>query len=120
MVMSRAPERAFSQASVACSRLQDGGERSISQKKCGKRGGGGAFSAPFSKSRASYFRFARFKNVPTILSGAWHRLRLVMSTITLLNTSYRAGEPSNRLELCDMYYVFYRLLSTTHHRKLVY
>ena len=46
MVMSRAPERAFSQASVACSRLQDGGERSISQKKCGKRGGG-PFPPPF-------------------------------------------------------------------------
>ena len=29
-------------------------------------------------------------------------------------------ETSNRLGLCDMYYVFYRLLSTTHFQKLVY
>ena len=29
-------------------------------------------------------------------------------------------ETSNRLGLCDMYYVFYRLLSTTHSQKLVY
>ena len=29
-------------------------------------------------------------------------------------------ETSNRLGLCDMYYVFYKLLSTTHFRKLVY
>ena len=28
-------------------------------------------------------------------------------------------EKSNRLGLCDMYYVFYRLLSTTHFQKLV-
>ena len=28
---------------------------------------GGPISAPFPKSRVSYFRFARFKNVPTIL-----------------------------------------------------
>ena len=28
-------------------------------------------------------------------------------------------ETSNRLGLCDMYYVFYRLLSTTHFQKLV-
>ena len=30
------------------------------------------------------------------------------------------GGTSNRLGLCDMYYVFYRLLSTTHFQKLVY
>ena len=29
-------------------------------------------------------------------------------------------ETSNRLGLCDMYYAFYRLLSTTHFQKLVY
>ena len=29
-------------------------------------------------------------------------------------------ETSNRLGLCDMYYVFYKLLSTTYFRKLVY
>ena len=29
-------------------------------------------------------------------------------------------ETSNRLGLCEMYYVFYRLLSTTHFLKLVY
>ena len=29
-------------------------------------------------------------------------------------------ETSNQLGLCDMYYVFYRLLSTTHFQKLVY
>ena len=29
-------------------------------------------------------------------------------------------DTSNRLGLCDMYYVFYKLLSTTYFRKLVY
>ena len=29
-------------------------------------------------------------------------------------------ETSNRLGLCDMYYPFHRLLSTTHSRKLIY
>ena len=29
-------------------------------------------------------------------------------------------ETSNRLGVCDMYYVFYKLLLTTHFRKLVY
>ena len=31
-----------------------------------------------------------------------------------------ADNTSNRLRLCGMYYVFYRLLSMTHYRKLVY
>ena len=42
--------------SVACSRLQDSGEKSFSKKKWEKRAG--AATAPFPKSRASYFRFA--------------------------------------------------------------
>ena len=39
--------------SLACSRLQDGGGKSFSKKKCEKR-----------KSCASYFRFVRFNTFP--------------------------------------------------------
>ena len=48
---------------LACSWLRDSGEKSFSKKKCEKRAGAGerqhAATAPFPKSRASYFRFAR-------------------------------------------------------------
>ena len=53
------------------------------------------------------------------LIGALFCLLLVTSTIILLITIYRRNV-KNRLGLCDMYYVFCRLLSTTHVRKLVY
>ena len=50
---------------LACSRLQDGGEISFSKKRCEKRAGAGKRPPlPFPKSRASYFRFARFKIRP--------------------------------------------------------
>ena len=53
------------------------------------------------------------------LIGALFCLLLVTSTIILLITIYRRNI-KNRLGPCDMYYVFFRLLSTTHVRKLVY
>ena len=63
---------------LACSRLRDSGEKSFSKKKCEKRAGAGerqgAATAPFPKSRASYFRFARFNMSPLYYLRAWHRL----------------------------------------------
>ena len=56
----------------------DSGEKSFSKKKCEKRAGAGerqgAATAPFPKSRASYFRFARFNMSPLYYLRAWHRL----------------------------------------------
>ena len=49
---------------LACSRLQDGGGKSFRKKKCEKR----------ARSRASYFRFARFNTSPLYYLRAWHRL----------------------------------------------
>ena len=63
---------------VACSRLRDGGGKSFSNKKCEKRAGAGegqgGATAPFPKSCASYFRFARFNTFPLYYLRAWHRL----------------------------------------------
>ena len=67
---------------VACSRLRDSGEKSFSEKKCEKRAGAGerlspifpAATAPFAKSRASYFRFARFNTSALYYLRAWPRL----------------------------------------------
>ena len=56
---------------LACSRLRDGGGKSFSNKKCKKRA---AATAPFPKSCASYFRFARFNTFPLYYLRAWHRL----------------------------------------------
>ena len=74
---------------LPCSRLRDSGEKSFSKKKCeklagaGERQGGGALSpiflaatAPFPKSRPSYFRFARFNTSALYYLRAWHRLGL--------------------------------------------
>ena len=71
---------------LACSRLRDGGGKSFSNKKCEKRAGAGerqlspifpAATAPFPKSCASYFRFARFNTlVPTILSESLAQARV--------------------------------------------
>ena len=58
-------------AFLACSRLRDGGGKSFSNKKCEKRA---AATAPFPKSCASYFRFARFNTFPLYYLRAWHRL----------------------------------------------
>ena len=67
-------------ASIACSMLRDGGGKSFSNKKCEKRAGAGerqgAAIAPFPKSCASYFRFARFNTFPLYYLRAWHRLVL--------------------------------------------
>ena len=60
---------------VARSRLQDSGEKSFSKKKCEKREG--AATAHFPKSRASYFRFARFNTSPLSLSLAQAIWRVV-------------------------------------------
>ena len=66
---------------LACSRLRDGGGKSFSNKKCEKRAGAGerlpAATAPFLKSCASYFRFARFNTFPLYYLRAWHRLVIV-------------------------------------------
>ena len=51
---------------LACSRLQDSGEKSFSKKKCKKRVGLGR--------DASYFRFARFNTSPLYYLRAWHKL----------------------------------------------
>ena len=70
---------------LACSRLRDSGKKSFSKKKCEKRAGAGerqghffpiflAATAPFLKSRASYFRFARFNTSALCYLRAWHRL----------------------------------------------
>ena len=59
-----------SHCTVACSRLQDSGEKLFSKKKCEKRSGAG--ERP--KSRAFYFRFARFNTSVLYYPRAWHRL----------------------------------------------
>ena len=62
---------------LACSRLRDSGEKSFSKKKCEKRAGAGerqGATALFPKSRASYFRFARFNTSALYYLRAWHRL----------------------------------------------
>ena len=62
---------------LACSRLRDGGGKSFSNKKCEERAGAGerqGCTAPFPKSCASYFRFARFNTSPLYYLRAWHRL----------------------------------------------
>ena len=76
---------------LACSRLRDGGGKSFSNKKCEKRAGAGerqgspifpAATAPFPKSCAFYFRFARFNQFntfPLYYLRAWHRLSLPLS-----------------------------------------
>ena len=57
---------------VACSKLQDSGEKSFSKKvkkkKQETRGG-------FRKSRASYFRSTLSNTSPLRYLRAWHRLR---------------------------------------------
>ena len=60
---------------------RDGGGKSFSNKKCEKRAEAGerqgifpAATAPFPKSCASYFRFARFNTFPLYNLRAWHRL----------------------------------------------
>ena len=69
---------------LACSRLRDSAEKSFSKKKCEKRAGAGerqggspiflAATAPFPKSPASYFRFARFNTSALCYLRAWHGL----------------------------------------------
>ena len=73
----------FSSRAVACSRLRDGGGKSFSNKKSKKRAGAGerqgvfpAATAPFPKSRASFFCFARFNTFPLYYLRAWHRLMI--------------------------------------------
>ena len=67
---------------VRDSLFRDSGEKSFSKKKCEKRAGAGerqggiflAATAPFPKSRASYFRFARFNTSALYYLRAWHRV----------------------------------------------
>ena len=61
--------------SIACSRLRDGGGKSFSNKKCQTRA-----TAPFPKSCASYFRFARFNTFQLYYLRAWHRLYYLRTT----------------------------------------
>ena len=71
---------------LACSRLRDGGGKSFSNKKCEKRAGAGERQgAPFPKSCASYFRFARFNTFPLYYLRAWHRLSWYMSHHTMFS-----------------------------------
>ena len=49
---------------VESRRLRDGGGKSFSKKNCEQRAGLGRDTAPFPKSSASYFRFARFNMFP--------------------------------------------------------
>ena len=63
----------LSTVKLACSRRRNSGEKSFSKKKCGKRVGAGE-RPPFPKSRASYFRFARFNTSALYYQRAWHRL----------------------------------------------
>ena len=88
--------------SLACSRLRNKGEKSFRKKKCEKRAGTGerqggspifpAATAPFPKSCASYFRFARFNTFPLYYLRVWHRLQLVWKgeTKTKQTTKERA------------------------------
>ena len=84
---------------MACSRLRDGGEKSFSKKKYEKRAGaverqGGIFpaaTAPFRKSRESYFLLCSFKYVPLYYLRAWHRLpSLGRSVLTYFVTDCRS------------------------------
>ena len=62
---------------LASSRLRDGVGKSFSEKKCEKRAVAGErqdATAPFPKSCASYFRFARLNTFPLYYLRAWHRL----------------------------------------------
>ena len=59
------------------------------------------------------------RNLSTRLTGHKRATRNDdVNMFTLLNTF--TDETSNRLGLCHMYCVFYRLVSTTHFQKLVY
>ena len=58
---------------LACSRLRDGGGKEMVAKNARGRGRDSA-TAPFPKSGASYFRFARFNTFPLYYMRAWHRL----------------------------------------------
>ena len=64
--------------------------KSFSNKKGEKRAGVGerqgifpAATAPFPKSCASYFRFARFNTFPLYYLRAWHRLYMVLHGVTV-------------------------------------
>ena len=61
---------------LACSRLRESGEKSFSKRKCEQRAGAEerAATAPFPKSRSSYFRFARFNTSALYYLRASHRL----------------------------------------------
>ena len=63
---------------LACSRLRDGGGKSFSNiirnAKNAQGLGRDSVTAPFPKSGASYFRFARFNTFPLYYMRAWHRL----------------------------------------------
>ena len=81
---------------LACSRLRarDSGEKSFSKKKCEKCAGAGerlspiflTATAPFPKSRASYFRFARFNTSALYYLRAWHRLARLLLHLANFST----------------------------------
>ena len=63
----------FPRSTVCTVPVRDGGGKSFSNKKCEKRAGAAAATAPFPKSCASYFCFARFNTFPLYYLRAWHR-----------------------------------------------
>ena len=80
----------YTVCTVACSRLRDDGGKLFSNKKCEKRAGAAAATAPFPKSCASYFCFARFNTFPLYYLRAWHRhLYCSISTFFMHLNHYR-------------------------------
>ena len=76
-LLSISPPREFFilvKRALACSKLQDSGEKSFNSKKREIREGALATTAPFPMSRTSYVRFARFNTSPLYYLRAWQRL----------------------------------------------
>ena len=101
---SRGKRATQAKKSLACSRLRDDGGKSFSNKKCEKRAGAGerqgaTATAPFPKSCASYFRFARFNTFPPYYLRAWHRLRKVQLHRRLFRVMYRSNRSFNTSKL---------------------
>ena len=88
---------------VACSRLRDSGEKSFSKKKCD----------PFPKSRAPYFRFARFNTSALYYLRAWHRLA---SRARERNPLEKLGGRIVRLQMCSFIFPINHITTWTRRR----
>ena len=88
---------------VACSRLRDSGEKSISKKKCD----------PFPKSRASYFRFACFNTSALYYLRAWHRLA---SRARERNPFEKLGGRIVKLQMCSFIFPINHITTWTRRR----